>query len=208
MGTSKRKINEKIKELLKHTFSDEHGLDASSIPQFIPPANIQKYTAVAEFNSLFEGGLRIQKSIIKKDFSSLPFSESDLENSEQIKIEQIKEKILDVIEKESGQDFVPSLITNAFNNTMTEVVLGNISDSFNYIVSFCTNILYYIFLENTNEAIIDLFSNPDEVESFRMKRWEEINLFIKEKYKITIDDYLSKNLSLKELISKLSEGLE
>lgn len=204
MGTSKRKTNQKIKELLQESIENESKIDSSSINDFIPTKSISNYTNSDEFSQLVREGLEVQRLISNRKFKSLPFSAEDLSDATPLNIQQIKDKILDMIEKETGNEIVPSLVTNAFNNTMTEVILGKINNPYEYLSYFCENLLYYILMENINEPIIDIFSTNDEIDRFRKKKREEIKKYVSEYLKPHIEKFINGKISMEKLIEYIS----
>lgn len=206
MGTSKRKTNEKVKELLKRTISGDIQIDKSSINDYIPQKNISRYTITKEFSLLLTGGLAVQKSISNGDYSELPFDENDINNTTALSLQQIKDKILNMIEDETGEEIEPSLITNSFNNTMTEVILGNITDPIQYLLKFCENFLYYVLMENINEPIIDLFSTNQEIEDFRVKERNEIKKYIQMNFMDNIENFINDKISIEEFINSITRN--
>lgn len=207
MGSSTRKIQQKIKKII----SDSHSGMNEALPKVINETmrtkKTKQYFGDKDFGNLITGGLSGISALSSGNFGKFYDIDYDINLEEhriddEVKIEQIIEAILDKVEKD--EEIENGLVLTAFKATMAEIILNNLLSSEAFIKKFMCNLLYALIMENINEALIELY---DEVHTkdFREKvkkfSFNTIDTYMSK----PINEYINHKIGLSSLIDKVSK---
>lgn len=162
MGTSVRKASTKIKQLLEGALVDspQSGID-DVIPEVaketIRASRTKGYFGDKDFSVLAGGGLLYFRKIASIGYDGfIREYKYDPQKVTVIEMQAIIEAILDDIEQRDG-DIQSSFILNAFKMTMTNALMGKITDPIVFLTHFCEVFLDMIIRENASEELSRAF---------------------------------------------------
>lgn len=210
MGSSTRKIQQRIKKIISDSQSENNGGIDDTLPKVINETmkmkKTKKYFGDKDFGNLVTGGLSGISALSSGKFKEIYDVDYDIKEEEKIndelKVEQIIEAILDNIEKED--EIENSLVLTAFKATMAEIIMNNLLSSEVFIKKFMYNLLYSLIIENINEALIEYY---DEIHTrdFRDKV-KKFSCGIIEKYMSEpIKEFIEHKTDINSLIDKVSK---
>lgn len=206
MGSSTRKIQKKIKDILKQGGNDQQ-LDVA-IPKVVNETlrlkRSKKYFGDKDFVNLMSGGLASIASISSGTFKREYDIEFDFDGEQltELSVEKIIENILDRVEQ--NEQIENSLILSAFKASMADLILNKDITSIGFVSKFITNVLYLLIMENINEALLEQF---EEVHTNDFD--DRIKKFANNVVSTNMKDYIASftrgNSTLEDLISQLAE---
>lgn len=206
MGSSTRKIQKKIKEILSKNREPIEDVLPKVIAETIRMKKVKNYFGDKDFENLVTAGIAGVSSLcsgtFNKDYNlGYEVQLEQIKKEDTIKVEQIIESILDKVEDES-QEIENSLILSSFKVTMAEIILDNSISSETFLKKFMNNLLYSLIMENINEAVIEVYDDINS-NNFKDKVREFSNNIIAVHMSKPIYDYINKNIELEHLIEKI-----
>lgn len=200
MGTSNRRRNSKVKEILQsYGIADDLSNLPNAIPQIFAVAitkqMIEKEFSGSSFSNCVTGGIAGIGAIASGNFNSLGLGkdfEFDKDNPKTIN--QIKFAILNSIDFEEND-----MMKNALNKVLTKFIMEDIQDSVNFLKEFCSNIfealLHSVTVEELIEEVNENISKTDLDKNVKFYS----DQLIEEYYSKLIEDYVNSKTSLDEL---------
>lgn len=200
MGTSSRKVNDKIKKILKDSLDSNEYEFEKMIPKLsnevMKLKKTRKYFGDKDFMNIMAGGVigigAIKKGTFQDDYG-IEFNES-IQNSI-LKREEILQAILDKVESDIQSNF----LLKSYKTAMTEVLLSEGISVFDFVFNFIVCIIYYNLMEEINEAVIETLPKEDlrEVEKITKKH---AKLIVDEKLKHIILEFAEDKIDINKLI--------
>jgi hypothetical protein len=207
MGTSTKRINEKIKKILQDNTT---GNLEEVIPQIayetLRLKKTKRYFGDKEFEVLVQGGIgfinSVKKGTYKEDYGlDIP----SIEDVDAIKAEEILEAILSKIEDEG--EIESSFLLKAYKYSMTIALLESSVDVYSFIFKLITSIIYYYIMENINEAILEVFKDKS-TSDFEQLVWEFSTKYVTENLDSYIHIYIEGKMEIGTLIETVINTTE
>ena len=207
MGSSTRKIQDKIKKILINdgdVLQIDEGI-SKAIQETLKLKKSKKYFGDKDFTKLISGGISGIVSIgsgnFKNDYNfDFDFNFEDIESLDPLTVEQIIEIILGKIEE--TEEIENNLILSAFKISMAELILNGELSTYIFVKNFICTVLYYLIMENVAEAVLEVYEDiqskdfNNKIKSFACKAVES-------NMKNTINDFISGKIELDQLIKDI-----
>lgn len=215
MGTSTRKMQDKIKKILENSKKQNENFDdviENVCYETLRAKKVKKYFGDDDFTKLVSQGVVSLNAIKSGRINDYIDNEEpiDINHIDEIEANKILDKILDKIEEEYD-DIESALILAAFKVAMAESILNNGKyDERSFIMFFCSNILFRIIMEHVNESMYEVYKDKN-TEDYTNKIKKYAKDWTSDHLQNSINKYLEdKNINslVDEIIKRAGEEIK
>lgn len=204
MGTSKRKLNKEIKEMLQD-------VPVEKINDKTPDVT-KKILTLKRINSEFldEPTLNKCMDIIFKQFESLNtegfkgISKEEIKN-DPITIEQFVNHILDLIDSEDNLFADKALLERSFKITMTDCLKNEDLDINSFIKKLLFNVVKQILIGELHDTLKEVYDELD-YEDIGLMVSNVSNKIVDNETQHKIEQYIAKELEFKQVLKSVVEA--
>lgn len=199
MGTSKRKLNEKIKQLIQNNSSKDI---KESVPiatsEIITEKELDKVFKEDSFRLFVVAGINGINRVRAGEFGEIDFEEIKIN---EVTLQEIIQRILDIVEETVDTDFADVML-RAFKLALT-ATLKEDKAILEFVLDFCFYLIFLLVQGELIEAFSDVYTDfgHDQINDLIK---QQVRLIVSEELNDLITDYVDGKVQLKVLLKQIT----